>query len=110
MNIHKNLKNEGKSRKNYNPSMIYPVLHGPLEFMPNYSVGTSECDTKFTLKHFGMYYVKMLVFHGNPLYDFRKWGIGLQIQSYLGFYLSQSTKIGVKLQLKHVSFFCWSDM
>ena len=66
MNIHKNLKNEGKSRKNYNPSMIYPVLHGPLEFMPNYSVGTSECETKFTLKHFGMYYVKCLFSMATP--------------------------------------------
>ena len=32
-------------------------------------------------------------------------GGGLQIQSYLGFYLSQSTKIGVKLKLRHMSFF-----
>ena len=43
-------------------------------------------------------------FHGNPLYDSREWGgegggVGLQIQSILGFYLSQSTNIGVKLKL-----------
>ena len=43
-----------------------------------------------------MGYVRMHGFHGNPLYDLRESGIGLQIQSYLGFYLSQSTKIGVK--------------
>ena len=39
-------------------------------------------------KKFGMGYVKMHGFHGNLLYDFRDWGVGLQIQSYLGFYLS----------------------
>ena len=39
-------------------------------------------------KKFGMGYVKMHVFHGNLLYDSRDWGVGIQIQSYLGFYLS----------------------
>ena len=39
-------------------------------------------------KKFGMGYVKMHGFHGNLLYDSRDWGVGLQIQSYLGFYLS----------------------
>ena len=78
--------------------------------MPNRSVGPSKCETKFTLKHFGMGYVKMHGFHGNPLYDFREWGVGLQIQSYLGFYLSQSTKIAVKLKLRHMFFFLWSDL
>ena len=57
------------------------------------------------LKKFGMGYEKMQGFHGNLLYDSRDWGVGLQIQSYLGFYLSQSTKIGVKLKLRHMSFF-----
>ena len=42
-----------------------------------------------------MGYVKMHGFHGNRLYDSQDWGVGLQIQSYLGFYLSKSTKIGV---------------
>ena len=28
-----------------------------------------------------MGYVKMHGFHGNLLYDFREWGVGLQIQS-----------------------------
>ena len=37
-------------------------------------------------------------------------GVNLQIQSYIGFYLSQSTKIGVKLKLRHMFFFLWSDM
>ena len=45
------------------------------------------------LKKIGIGYVKMHVFHGNPLYDSRERGLGLQIQSYLG------TIIGVKLQL-----------
>ena len=41
-------------------------------------------------KKFGMGYEKMHGFHGNLLYDSRDWGggVGLQIQSYLGFYLS----------------------
>ena len=39
-------------------------------------------------KKLGMGYVKMHGFHGNPLYDSRDWGVGLQIQSYLGFFLS----------------------
>ena len=68
--------------------MIYPALLWPFKFMQNCTVGTSECETKFSLKIFGMGYVKMHGFHCNPLYDSRDWGIGLQIQSYLGFYLS----------------------
>ena len=43
-------------------------------------------------KKFGMGYVKMHGFHGNILYDSRDGGgggwVGLQIQSYLGFYFS----------------------
>ena len=39
-------------------------------------------------KKFGMGYVKMHGFYGKLLYDSRDWGVGLQIQSYLGFYLS----------------------
>ena len=39
-------------------------------------------------KKFGMGYEKMHGFHGNLLYDSRGWGVGLQFQSYLGFYLS----------------------
>ena len=27
---------------------IYPALLGPFKFMPNCSVGPSECETKFT--------------------------------------------------------------
>ena len=65
--------------------MIYPALLGPFKFMPNCSVGPSECKTKFCSKQFGMSYVKIHGFHGNPLYDFREWGVGLQIQSYLEF-------------------------
>ena len=40
------------------------------------------------LKIFGMDYVKMHGFHGNPLYDSRVYGQALQIQSYSEFYLS----------------------
>ena len=32
--------------------------------MPNCSKGPSECEAKFTSKHFGMGYVKMHGFHG----------------------------------------------
>ena len=87
MNIHENLKNEGKSSKNYKLRggvEVGSILHS-FKFMPNCSVRPSECETKFTSKHFGMGYVKMHGFHGNPFYNFRKWGVGLQIQSYLGF-------------------------
>ena len=52
---------------------------------------------------------KCIFFHYNHLYDFREWGVGLQIQSYLGFYLSQSNKIGVKLKLRHMFCILWSD-
>ena len=68
--------------------MIYLALLGPFKFMPNRSVGPSQCETKFSLKHFGMGYVTMHGFHGNPLYESREWGLVLQIQSYLWFYLS----------------------
>ena len=57
-----------------------------------------------------MGYLKMHGFHGNLLYDSRDWGVGLEIQSYLGFYLSQNTKTGVKLKLRHMSYFLWSDL
>ena len=30
--------------------MIYPALLGPFKFMPNSSVGPSECETKSSLK------------------------------------------------------------
>ena len=68
--------------------MIYPALLGPFKFMPNCSVGPSECEMKFSSQKLVMGYVKMHGFHGNRLYDSRDWGVGLQIQSYLGFYLS----------------------
>ena len=80
MNIHESLKNEGKSRKNYKPrrgmGMIYPALLGPFKFMPNRSVGPSECETKFTLKYFDMGHVKMHGFHLNPYTIFKNGGGG----------------------------------
>ena len=57
-----------------------------------------------------MGYVKIHGLHGNPLYDNYRNGVGLQIQSYLGFYLLSSTKFGVKLKLRHMLFFLLSDM
>ena len=68
--------------------MIYPALLGHFKFMHDCSVRPPECETKFTSKYFGIGYVKMHGFHGNPVSDFRELGVGLQIQSYLGFYLS----------------------
>ena len=56
--------------------------------MPNRSVGPQNVKQSFPQKKFDTVYVKMHGFHGNPLYDSREWGIGLNIQSYLGFYLS----------------------
>ena len=56
--------------------------------MPNCSVGQSECEMKFSSQEIGIGYVKMHGFHGNRLYDSRDWGVDLQIQSYLGLYLS----------------------
>ena len=67
--------------------MIYPALLGPFKFMQNCLVGPSKCETKFSSKQFGIGYMKMHGFHGNPLYGFQEWGLGLQIQSYLGFSL-----------------------
>ena len=46
-----------------------------------------------------MGYVKMHDFHGNPYMILENGEVGLQIQSILGFYLSYSTNIGVKLKL-----------
>ena len=78
--------------------------------MPNCQWDPQNVKQSSPQKKFGMGYVKMHGFHGNLLYDSRDWGVGLQIQSYLGFYLSQNTKIGVKLKLRHMSFFLWSDL
>ena len=39
-------------------------------------------------KKFGKGFSEMHGFHGNPLYGSRDRGVGLQIQPYLGFYLS----------------------
>ena len=68
--------------------MIYPALLGPFKFMPNCSVGQSECKMKFSSQEIRYGLRKMHGFHGNRLYDSQDWGVGLQIQSYLGFYLS----------------------
>ena len=49
-------------------------------------------------------HLKMHVSMATPHMIFKN-GVSLQIQSYIGFYLSQSTKIGFKLKLRHMSFF-----
>ena len=56
------------------------------------------------LKTFWYVLCKNAWFPWQPL--IKNWGVGLQIQSYLGFYLSKSTKIGVKLKLRHMFFPC----
>ena len=92
--------------------MIYPALLGSFKFMPNSSVGPSECETKFSSKEIWYGLRENAWFPWQPLIRFSRWGggVGSQIQSYLGFYLSQNTKIGVKLKIRHMSFFLWSDM
>ena len=46
MNIHENLKNEGKSRKNYKSrggvEVRFILLEGTFKFMPSFSFGLSE--------------------------------------------------------------------
>ena len=111
MKMHENLKNEGKSRKNYKPRggvKVLSILHSSGLLNSCQIVQWDPQNVKL-----GMGYVKMHGFHGNRLYDTRDWGgggVGLQIQSYLGFYLSWRTKISVKLKLRHMSFFLWSDL
>ena len=69
----------GNQVKTISQGTTYPALLGPFQFMLHCSVGPSQCETKFTSKHLGMGYVKMHGFYGNPLYDFRELGVGLQI-------------------------------
>ena len=79
-------------------------------WVPNCSLGSPECETKLSSNNFGIFYVKMYVFHGKPLSYSREWGLDLQIQPYIGFYLSKSAKLGVKLKFRHMPFFLWPDM
>ena len=67
--------------------MIYPALLGHFKFMPNCSVGPSECEMKFSSQKIRYGLRENAWFHGDRLYYSRDWGVGLQIQSYLGFYL-----------------------
>ena len=68
--------------------MIYPALLGPFKFMPNCSVGPSKWEKKFASNILVWAMRKCIVSMATPLYGFREWGVGLQIQSFLGFYLS----------------------
>ena len=69
--------------------MIYPALLGPFKFMPkSFQWDPKNVKQRSPQKKFGMGYLKMHGFHGNLLYDSRDWWVGLQIQSYLRFYLS----------------------
>ena len=89
--------------------MIYSAFLGPFKFMPNCSVGPSKCETKFSIKHFGMGYVKMHGFHGNPFMILEN-GDTPTNSSISRVLLILEHKIGVKLKLRHMSFFLWSDM
>ena len=43
-------------------------------FMPNCTAGPSECETKFTSKHFDIGHAKSHGFHGNPFTIFENGG------------------------------------
>ena len=92
MKMRQNLKNEGKLRKNYKPRggvKVRSILHSLGHFNSCQIVQWDPQNVKRRTpqKKFGMG-EKMHGFHGNLLYDSRDCGVGLQIQSYLGFYLS----------------------
>ena len=65
MNIHENLKIDGKSRKKTlslgDGVEVRSILlsDGPFKFHAKLSLRPSECETKFSIKHFGMGYVNM---------------------------------------------------
>ena len=89
----KTLKNEGKSHKNYKPRggvKVRPILHsyGLLNSCKIVQWDPQNVKGSSPQKKLGMGYVKMHGFHGNLLYDTQDLGVGLQIQLYLGFYLS----------------------
>ena len=79
MNIHIKLE---KVRENLvktislGEGLRYDLSCTPMAFkaMSNWSLGPSNCETKFIFKQFGMGYVKMHGFNGNRLYDSRDWG------------------------------------
>ena len=86
-------KNEGKSRKNYKPwggVKVRSILHskGLLNSCRIVQLDPQNVKQSSPQKKFGLDYEKMHGFDGNLLYDSQDWGVGLQIQSYLGFYLS----------------------
>ena len=86
-------KNEGKSRKNYKPRggvKVRSILrsYGLLNSCQIVQWDPQNVKRSFPQKKIGMGYKKMHGFHGNLLYNSRNWGVGFQIQSYLGFYLS----------------------
>ena len=57
--------------------MIYPVLLVLFKFMPNCSVGPSECETKFSSKEIWYGLLKMHGYNGNTFYDSQDRGLGL---------------------------------
>ena len=84
---------EGKSRKNYKHRggvKVPSILHskGLLNSCQIVQWDPQNVKRSSPQKKFAMGYVKMHVFLGNLLYDSQDWGVGLQIPSYLGLYLS----------------------
>ena len=49
-------------------------------------------------------------FPWQPVMLFSRKGVDLQNQSYLSFFLSYTTKRGIKLKPRHRPFFPWSDI
>ena len=49
---------------------LYPVPEGNVTFSRIIVL------SRFDMIHFGMGYVKLHGFHGNPLYDYHEWGGG----------------------------------
>ena len=54
--------------------MIYPALLGPFKFMPNCSVGPSECEMKFSLQEIGYGLGENAWFPWRPLIRFSRLG------------------------------------
>ena len=76
MKIHENLKNEGKSRKTISlvEGFSYDLSCSPRAFLIHAKFKWDPQNAKRSSpKTFGMGYVKMHGFHGNPLYDSGDW-------------------------------------
>ena len=79
MNIHEKLKKMREihvKTRSLGEGLRFDLACTPraFKFMPTCSAEPSECETKFTSKHFVMGYVKSMVSMATPLYGFREWG------------------------------------